>query len=137
VAELLHAALAFVEVVAHCLTYDEGPIEQRLRPRSSVQEVSILPLPFYHLPLAGVKVKEMPHSVHQSPLPESLQYWQVNVLPGQRTKQCPEYLLGQSEKNQRILLTPDEDYCRQTWPEVQEIVSQWHRPLTNNLISRT
>jgi hypothetical protein len=102
--------------------------------RSSVQEGFYPSLPFRHLPLVGVKVKEMPHSVHQSPQPESLQYWQVNVLPGQRTKQCPEYLLGQPEKNQRILSTPDEDYCRQTWPEVQEIVSQWHRPLTNNAI---
>ena len=34
-------------VVAHCLTYDEDPIEQRLRPRrSSLQEVSILPFLF-------------------------------------------------------------------------------------------
>jgi hypothetical protein len=85
----------------------------------------------------GIKIQEMPHSVHQSPQRDSLQYWQVNVSPGQRTKQCPEYLLGQPEKNQRILSTRDEDFRRQTWPEVQEIVSQWHKALASNAISQT
>jgi hypothetical protein len=62
--------------------------------------------------------------VHASPQPGKLPYWQVNVPANQRTEQCPEYLSEQSEKNQRILATRDEDYRRQMWPEVQEIVSQ-------------
>ena len=81
-----------------------------------------LELPF--LPLVKTKILEMPHSVRASPQPGRLPYWQVNVPAEQRTKQCPEYLQEQSEKNQRILATRDEDYSRQTWPVVQDIVSQ-------------
>ena len=65
----------------------------------------------------------MPHSVHVSPAPKPLPYWQVNVPPSKRTEHCPDYLLGQSEKNIRILSTRDEDYHRNTWDEVQTIVA--------------
>lgn len=53
-----------------------------------------------------------------SPLP----YWQVNVPEPLRTTDCPEFLTALSEKDVRILSTPDFQYHVLTWPEVQSII---------------
>lgn len=54
----------------------------------------------------------------QEPLP----YWLVNVPPDQRPAACPEFLADANEKDRGILATPDSEYRRLTWPEVQEII---------------
>ncbi|KAI9680985.1 MAG: hypothetical protein M1829_001065 [Trizodia sp. TS-e1964] len=56
------------------------------------------------------------------PAPESPPYWLVNVPHDQWPASCPDFLLDQSEKNQRILSTPDAAFVRQTWAEVKEII---------------
>ena len=73
----------------------------------------------------------MPHSVHASPRqrnPEeediSRRYWNVNVPTSQWTAECPAFLVGSSEKDQRIVATSDVDYVYQTWNEVQELISE-------------
>ncbi|KAJ5808158.1 hypothetical protein N7474_009427 [Penicillium riverlandense] len=52
----------------------------------------------------------------------TLPYWQVNVPRSQRTAECPSYLRDLPDKNIRCLSTPDEDYTRQGWDEVRDIV---------------
>jgi hypothetical protein len=66
----------------------------------------------------------MPHSVHPSPVPDPLPYWNVNIPTEMQTAKCPDFLLNLSEKDIGILSTTDEDYQRQSWPEVQELVSE-------------
>ncbi|KAI1382585.1 uncharacterized protein F4822DRAFT_435435 [Hypoxylon trugodes] len=53
-----------------------------------------------------------------------LPYWQVNVSPDQRTEQCPDFLRDISDKDQRILSTWDNDYRRDSWEQVKEIVAR-------------
>jgi hypothetical protein len=53
-----------------------------------------------------------------------LPYWNVNVPLERQTAKCPDFLLNLSEKDIGILSTADEDYHRQSWPEVQELVSE-------------
>lgn len=57
------------------------------------------------------------------PETESLPYWLVNVPPGERPTTCPEFLRDLSQKNIRILSTPDAAYERQNWETVKEIIS--------------
>jgi hypothetical protein len=59
-----------------------------------------------------------------TPLKEDLstRYWNVNLPKERWTEHCPDYLVGQSEKNIRILSTKNEDFKRLSWPEVQELV---------------
>lgn len=54
---------------------------------------------------------------------ESLPYWQVNVPRDQSPLFCPDFLINANAKDQAILSTPDAEYHRQTWPEVQQIIS--------------
>lgn len=54
---------------------------------------------------------------------EPLPFWKVNVPPEQWSAECPEFLCNISEKDQRIIGTPDESYTLVTWPEAQELVS--------------
>ncbi|KAL4910910.1 hypothetical protein BDW74DRAFT_142065 [Aspergillus multicolor] len=52
----------------------------------------------------------------------SIPYWNVNVPRAQWTVECPSFLRDQSEKNTSILSTPDEQYQRQGWELVRQIV---------------
>ncbi|KAL2823686.1 hypothetical protein BDW59DRAFT_180562 [Aspergillus cavernicola] len=49
-------------------------------------------------------------------------YWNVNTPPAQWTVKCPSFLRNQSEKNISILTTPDQQYQRQGWELVRQIV---------------
>ena len=53
---------------------------------------------------------------------QDLPYWQVNVPESKRPEQCPDYLKDMNEKDIRILSTPDSEYKRLSWPEVQDII---------------
>lgn len=54
---------------------------------------------------------------------EPLPYWLVNVPPSEWPAECPDFLLNQTEKNMQILSLPDEEYHRQNWDDVKEIIS--------------
>ncbi|KAH0124604.1 hypothetical protein KCU67_g17702, partial [Aureobasidium melanogenum] len=54
--------------------------------------------------------------------PESLPYWQVNVPADQRSDECPDFLRDANEKDRKILATPDSEFRRLSWPEVQELI---------------
>ncbi|GKZ35927.1 hypothetical protein AbraIFM66950_006762 [Aspergillus brasiliensis] len=54
--------------------------------------------------------------------PKTLPYWLVNVPRSQWTAECPSYLRDTSQKNIEVLSTPDEQYRRQGWELVKEIV---------------
>ncbi|THV69510.1 hypothetical protein D6D19_07078 [Aureobasidium pullulans] len=53
---------------------------------------------------------------------EALPYWLVNVPANQRPTECPGFLADANEKDKQILATPDSDYCRLSWPEVQDLI---------------
>lgn len=53
---------------------------------------------------------------------EALPYWLVNVPPADRPTHCPGFLRDICQKNIEILSTPDEQYRRQPWELVKEIV---------------
>ncbi|PVH98817.1 hypothetical protein DM02DRAFT_595362 [Periconia macrospinosa] len=55
---------------------------------------------------------------HEEPLP----FWLVNVPRDQWPAECPEYLRDLSEKDRRIIGTPDEEYRLLTWDEVKELI---------------
>lgn len=50
-------------------------------------------------------------------------YWLLNIPRSQWTIECPSYLRNQSDKNVRTLSTLDENYRRQDWELVQDIIS--------------
>jgi hypothetical protein len=52
-----------------------------------------------------------------------LQFWQINVQPGQREPQCPPFLANLNAKDLAIISTPDALYRTITWPEVQKIIA--------------
>ena len=54
---------------------------------------------------------------------ESLPYWLVNVPRDQWPIGCPEFLVNANAKDRGILSTPDSEYSRQTWEEVQQVIS--------------
>lgn len=76
----------------------------------------------------------MPHSVHTTPgttspvvpdhsrLPLAQRYWNVNLPEAQWTESCPDYLLGQSQKNINILSSSGAEYRYLSWPESKELV---------------
>ncbi|KAI7371456.1 hypothetical protein KC354_g552 [Hortaea werneckii] len=51
-------------------------------------------------------------------------FWNVNVPPGLQTKECPEFLqyAFDNAKDRAILSTPDPQYQRQSWEEVQHLI---------------
>ncbi|QUC17910.1 uncharacterized protein UV8b_02151 [Ustilaginoidea virens] len=53
-----------------------------------------------------------------------LPFWQVNCSPQDRTLDCPPFLRGLSEKDQRIIGTPDAAFRVLTWEEVGTIVRE-------------
>jgi hypothetical protein len=54
---------------------------------------------------------------------EELPFWRVNVPRDQWPAECPEFLRECSEKDKRIIGTPDEEYSVLSWEEVRDIVS--------------
>lgn len=54
---------------------------------------------------------------------QALPFWKANVPQEQRPAECPDFLKNISEKDQRIIGTPDEEYTLLTWAEVRELVS--------------
>lgn len=53
-----------------------------------------------------------------------LPYWLVNVPDDQHTDTCPEFLQNVSERDRRILSTPDSQYERLSWPQVRDVIDQ-------------
>ncbi|CAA9961167.1 DUF3605 domain containing protein [Pyrenophora teres f. maculata] len=53
---------------------------------------------------------------------EELPFWLVNVPANQRPSECPDFLTACSEKDKRIIGTPDEEYQVLSWAEVRDIV---------------
>lgn len=73
----------------------------------------------------------MPHSVvEELTIPQQIdlhvgqRYWNKNVPKNKWTEQCPDFLLGISEKNKGILLSEEADYHNLSWPESQELVGK-------------
>ncbi|USP76300.1 hypothetical protein yc1106_03574 [Curvularia clavata] len=54
--------------------------------------------------------------------PKDLPFWLVNVPEDQRPSECPDFLKDCSDKDQKIIGTPDGEYKVLTWDEVREIV---------------
>jgi hypothetical protein len=53
-----------------------------------------------------------------------LPYWLVNVPYLRWPAECPSFLRDICEKNKQILSTPDEQYKRQDWELVKELISE-------------
>jgi hypothetical protein len=71
------------------------------------------------------------YSVHStqprsnSSIPTSAKYWNVNIPDGEHTSTCPDFLLGQSERNVGILSSKQKDARLASWAGqagVKEIV---------------
>jgi len=55
-------------------------------------------------------------------------YWRINVPRDKWPKECPDFLINANAKDRGILSTLDADFKRQTWPEVQQIISIDFKP---------
>ena len=55
---------------------------------------------------------------------DEVRFWNVNTPPNEHTEDCPEFLqyAFTNDKDRAILATPDPEYQRQTWLEVQQII---------------
>ncbi|KAK3215611.1 hypothetical protein GRF29_8g533368 [Pseudopithomyces chartarum] len=56
---------------------------------------------------------------HEEPLP----FWLVNVPRDQWPTECPDFLKELSDKDRRIIGTPDSQYEKLTWEEVRHWIS--------------
>ena len=68
----------------------------------------------------------MPNVLFRSTLAmphEELPFWLVNVPRDQWPAECPDFLRDVGEKDRMIIGTPDSEYKRLSWQEVQEIIS--------------
>ena len=54
---------------------------------------------------------------------KALPFWLVNVPEEQWPSECPDFLKDCSDKDKRIIGTPDGEYKVLTWDKVREIVS--------------
>lgn len=67
----------------------------------------------------------MPHSVtDEIELPLGQRYWNKNLREDRWTEECPDFLLGISEKNKGILSSEEADYKNLSWLESQELVGK-------------
>jgi len=71
----------------------------------------------------------MPHSAHSTTganTPDeqelSQRFWNANQAKERWTEECPEFLIGTSEKNKGILSRKDEEFRRRSWEEAKELV---------------
>lgn len=62
-------------------------------------------------------------------------WWHVNVPVDQRTLECPEYLINASTRDRIMISTPDSQYQRPAWEDVQEFISRESRTPYNLAIS--
>jgi len=55
---------------------------------------------------------------------ESTPFWNMNIPASHHTKECPDYLqyAFKNAKDHEILSTPDAQYQRMSWPEVQQVI---------------
>jgi len=107
-----------------------------------LRRVSLYPKPLTnHIPpfkITGFKRlvdPRMPHSVHttpgattpvatdQSDLPLGQRYWNANLPEQKWVEECPDFLLGQGEKNIGILSSGEDEYKYLTWPESKALVN--------------
>ena len=53
-------------------------------------------------------------------------FWNINVPLELQTDECPDYLqyAFKNDKDRNILSTPDSQYCRHSWPEVQQLIRE-------------
>lgn len=54
---------------------------------------------------------------------ETIPYWHYNVSVDQKTAQCPTFLLHLSDKDRRIIGSPDADYVPLGWERVCAIIA--------------
>ena len=54
----------------------------------------------------------------------ALPFWLVNVPKSEWPEKCPDFLVNASDRDRAILSTPDSQYYRPSWAEVQEYVSK-------------
>lgn len=67
----------------------------------------------------------MPHSERASPQPQTaLPFWLVNVPKDRWPASCPEFLRDVPLKNQQTLATPDQQFHRHSWEDVQNLISK-------------
>ena len=54
----------------------------------------------------------------------STAFWNVNVPPGLQTQECPDFLryAFTNPKDRGILSTPDSEYQRHAWQQVQQLI---------------
>lgn len=54
----------------------------------------------------------------------STSFWNKNVPPELQTKDCPDFLqyAFSNDKDRGILSTPDPEYKRQTWQQIQNFI---------------
>ncbi|KAK4238654.1 hypothetical protein C8A03DRAFT_33305 [Achaetomium macrosporum] len=55
---------------------------------------------------------------------QDLPYWQVNVPEHLRTAECPEFLRNLTEKDRRIISTPDSEFEVDSWEVVRQKVAR-------------
>lgn len=60
---------------------------------------------------------------------DPLPYWHYNVPDADKTPECPAHLVGLSDKDRRIVGSPDAAHAPLSWPSVRAIVAanQLHR----------
>ena len=61
-------------------------------------------------------------------------YWRLNLPRDRWPKECPDFLVNANVKDREILSTPDADYKRQSWLEVQQIISNNIKPIEAHII---
>ncbi|KAF2418681.1 hypothetical protein EJ08DRAFT_643002 [Tothia fuscella] len=54
---------------------------------------------------------------------EEISWWNFNIPHEERTKECPDFLVGSSEKDMRLIGKWDADHESLTWDEVKELIS--------------
>jgi len=55
--------------------------------------------------------------------PATLPYWQVNIPPNDRERDCPLFLQNLKPKERAIIGTPDSEYHILTWDEVRQVIA--------------
>lgn len=56
--------------------------------------------------------------------PVGQRYWNANMPNDEWTDECPDFLVGQGEKNIQILSGQDRDYHWLSWAECRQLVGR-------------
>ena len=54
---------------------------------------------------------------------DPIPYWHYNVPEADRTPECPPFLLNLSDKDRRIVGSPDSSFTRLTWAQVRALIA--------------